>query len=111
MTLWAKILAGALAALAVVGVGVYVAMPASGGCPGTQCAATAEPLPSEGCCSAKLSMGVSAATDACQGTECPGDVGCCKGGSKISTDALAACGSGLTAAIESKTKIPHCCAE
>jgi hypothetical protein len=105
MTLWAKIGAGVIAALAVVGVGIYVAMPPE--CGSGQCG---ELAPKGACCSGDHSDG------------CPGDGvaeptkdegGCCAAcSSKVDADAMAACGGGLTVQPSAKAKAkPSCCGE
>lgn len=105
MTLWAKIGAGVIAALAVVGVGIYVAMPSE--CGSGKCG---ELSPKAACCSGDHSDG------------CPGDGvaeptadegGCCAAccSSKVDADALAACGGGLTVQPSAKAKKATCCSE
>jgi hypothetical protein len=100
--MWMKIVAGVAAALAVVTVGVYVAMPASTGTCGQKCNGSLSPLVEE------------------TSTELTTDVGCCGAccskKATVDVDALAACAGGLSAvsvpstASAATTKI-HCCAE
>lgn len=101
MTLWAKLGAGVIAALAVVGIGIYVAMPPDCG----RCGEA--PPPAGSCCSGDHSDDIA-----------PSDTGCCQGGTccsagpAVDTDALAACGGGLTVQPSAKVKSkPSCCGE
>jgi hypothetical protein len=88
--MWAKILAGVVAAVAVVGLGVYVALPS--GADGGSCGKCSRP----------------AETSADLSGLCPTNAGgCCATAEQV--DALAACGGGLTAAaVENKFT---CCSE
>lgn len=96
--MWMKIVAGVAAALAVVTVGVYVAMPASTGTCGQKCNGTSAPQMEDA------------------STECMADVGCCarcSAGKPVDADAMIACAGGLSAVSvpsNGSTKI-SCCAE
>ena len=100
--MWVKIVAGVVAALAVVGIGVYVAMPSDGGC-GSKCpvAAIQEECCGHGVCPSEpvdCSTGLS---------------GCNAASAKVDTDAFAACGGGLTSVpvAKSSAKGIACCAD
>ncbi len=97
-----KIVAGAVAALAVIGIGVYVAMPSDSGC-GSKCpvAAIQEECCGHGVCPSEP-------------VDSSDSVGCCAActAKPVDTDAFAACGGGLSSvpATKSKAKIA-CCSE
>ncbi len=100
--MWVKIVAGVVAALAVVGVGVYVAMPSDGGC-GSKCptAAIQEECCGHGVCPAEPVD--SSDTPSC----CPACTA-----KAVDTDAFAACGGGLTSVPVTKAKAKiSCCSE
>ena len=101
--MWVKIVAGVVAALAVVGIGVYVAMPSEGGC-GSKCHA---PAPQGQCCPA-VELSPSEPADTSDNTGC-----CAKCTAQaVNTDAIAACGGGLTSVTSNKAKTKiACCSE
>lgn len=101
MALWAKLGASVIAALAVVSIGIYVALPPDGGCCG-------ELAPKGSCCSGDHSDGCPEPS-AAETTE----TGCCAAcASKVDADALAACGGGMTVQPSAKSKAkPACCGE
>jgi hypothetical protein len=101
--MWAKIGAGVIAALAVVSVGIYVAMPHECGSAG-QCGGVA---PKGSCCSGDHSDVVAPSEE---GSCCQGG-GCCSAGPAVDADALAACGGGLTVQPSAKAKKATCCGE
>ena len=89
--MWAKILAGVVAAAAVVGLGVYAALPPStGGC-GQQTACPVEPsgcpVASSGCCSLT-----------CEKAADPDALAACTGGMAISAETTKACPVGACCA-------------
>jgi len=103
--MWVKILAGVAAALAVAGLGIYVALPAGHCCHGK----SAETLKNS-CCLAQ--------TDICPddtSSACPAEAGgCCSLRAAPSTDALAACTGGMAVspAPQSSSKLKFaCCGE
>lgn len=110
--MWVKILAGVVAALAVVGVGVYVALP-----PGDCCHGKSDETPKHSCCSASSETctidgdrsGPIAVSDVC-----PSAAGCCSAGVAPNADALAACtgGMGVSTSAKSSAKPKFtCCGE
>lgn len=93
--MWAKILVGALAAVAVAGVGIYVALPPSSG----------------GCGSCGGSKAVNSLADNNAPGCCPVSAGCDV--PTVNTDALAACTGGYAIKAETDRAMtaPSCCGE
>lgn len=111
--MWVKILAGVVAALAVVGVGVYVALP-----PGDCCSGKSDETPKHSCCSVSSATCSNEVAESCShaavSDACPSAGGCCATSTVPNTDALAACtgGMGVSTSTKSSAKPKFtCCSE
>lgn len=103
--MWVKILAGLTAALAVVGVGIYVALPA-----GDCCHGKSNESATNSCCLSQPNLVAVETSSGC----CVDEAVCCSASKAPNTDALAACTGGMAVspAPQTTTKLKFaCCGE